>query len=132
MLRPTVLALAATLAVAGCGGHDKAGGTRAAGGRTVDIAIRDGSARLLAPYAAAVTRDAAEPTKVDVRTSWRSQAPHAEARTIADVRAGRIAFAAVPARALDTLGVDGFDRLLAPFAIESLEAERRALAAGDA
>ena len=128
MLGPVVLVLAAGLALAGCGGHDKAGGARTVSGRTIEIAIRDGSARLLAPYAEAVARDAAEPTKVAVRTRWRGQAPDAEARTIADVRSGRIAFAAVPARVFDTLGVDAFEPLLAPFAVESLEAEQRALA----
>jgi TRAP-type C4-dicarboxylate transport system substrate-binding protein len=128
MLRPAVLLVVAALALAACGGHDKAGGASAVGGRTIEVAIRDGSARLLAPYAEALRRDAPAPTKVAVRTRWRAQARDSEARTIADVRSGRIAFAAVPARVLDTLGVDAFAPLLAPFAVESLDAEQRALA----
>ena len=60
--------------------------------------------------------------------SWRPDEARSEAHTIADVRAGRIEFALVAARAFDRLGVDAFSPLLAPFALESLEAQRRALA----
>src|SRR3954452_5137766 len=128
MLRPAVAILAAALALSACGGHDKAGGARSAPMRTVEIAIRDGSSRLLAPYAAAVTHDSAAPVKVTVRTSWHAQAPDAESQTLADVRAGRLSFAAVPARVLDTLGVSVLAPLLAPLAVDSLDAERRVLA----
>ena len=89
--------------------------------------MRDGSPRLLTAYAAAVARIAKAPTRVKPRTGWRSQEPDPEARTIADVRSGRLDFALVSARALDTLGVDAFAPMLAPLAVDSLEAERRVL-----
>jgi TRAP-type C4-dicarboxylate transport system substrate-binding protein len=120
--------LAASLALGACGGHDKAGGTPATGTETIEVAIRDGSPRLLSAYAAAVARIAKEPTRIEPRTGWRSQDPNPEARTIADVRGGRLDFALVSARALDTLGVQSFAPMLAPFAIDSLETERRVLA----
>jgi TRAP-type C4-dicarboxylate transport system substrate-binding protein len=128
MFRPAALVLAAALVLTACGGHDKAGGKRSGDAVTIEIAIRDGSTRLLTAYAAAVAHDAAAPTQVTGHTRWRVQLPDAEAQTIADVRSGRVAFAAVPARVLDTLGVDVFDPLLAPLAIDSLEAEQRVLA----
>jgi TRAP-type C4-dicarboxylate transport system substrate-binding protein len=127
MVRSVALIVLAGLALAACGGHDKAGGTPAAGTRTITVAMRDGSPRLLTAYAAAVARTADAPTRVVPRTSWRDEEPTPEASTIADVRRGRLDFALVSARALDTVGVEGFAPMLAPLAIDSLEAQRRVL-----
>ena len=49
--------------LAGCGGHDKAGGERPAGTRTIVVAVRDGTSRYLDPYAAAVARIAGPATR---------------------------------------------------------------------
>lgn len=127
MARPVACLLAVSLVLVACGGHDKAGGARASGTPTIEIAMRDGSPRLLTPYAAVVGRIAKVPTRVIARTGWHDQDVNPEARTIADVRSGRVGFALVSARAFDTLGVDAFAPMLAPFAIDSLEAERRVL-----
>jgi TRAP-type C4-dicarboxylate transport system substrate-binding protein len=128
MFRRAVAVLVAAFALAGCGGHDKAGGTPATGTVTIEVAMRDGSPRLISAYADAVARIAEAPTRVEPRTHWRSQEPDSEALTIADVRRGRLEFALVSVRALDTLGVQSFAPMLAPLAIDSLEAERRVLA----
>src|SRR5919198_1597649 len=128
MSRCPVALLVAGLALAGCGGHDKAGGTPATATQTIVVAMRDGSPRLISAYADAVARIAEAPTRIEPRTDWRSQEADSEARTIADVRGGRLEFALVSARALDTLGVKSFAPMLAPFAIDSLETERRVLA----
>ena len=128
MFRSAAAVLVAGLALAGCGGHDKAGGTPATGAVTIEVAMRDGSPRLIAAYADAVARIAEAPTRIEPRTHWRSEEPDSEARTIADVRGGGLEFALVSARALDTLGVRSFAPMLAPFAIDSLETERRVLA----
>jgi TRAP-type C4-dicarboxylate transport system substrate-binding protein len=131
MLRCAVVApVVAGLALAGCGGHDKAGGTPATGTVTIEVAMRDSSPRLITSYADAIARSSGAPTHIEPRTLWHAQEPDAEQQTIADVRRGRIAFALVSARALDTLGVQSFAPMLAPFAIDSLEAERRVLASG--
>jgi TRAP-type C4-dicarboxylate transport system substrate-binding protein len=130
VIRCAAFVLVAGLALAGCGGHDKAGGTPATRTTTIEVAMRDGSPRLLLPYAAAVSRIAKAPTRVEPRTGWRSQEPDPEARTIADVRSGRLDFALVSARALDTLGVDAFAPILAPLAVDSLDAQRRVLESG--
>src|SRR5919198_6586186 len=128
MSRCPVALLVAGLALAGCGGHDKAGGTPATATQTIVVAMRDASPRLISAYADAVARIAVAPTRIEPRTHWRSQEPDSEANTIADVRRGRLDFALVSARALDTLGVQSFEPMLAPFAIDSLEIERRVLA----
>jgi TRAP-type C4-dicarboxylate transport system substrate-binding protein len=127
MSRCAVAVLVAGLALAGCGGHDKAGGTPATRTHTIEVAMRDGTPRLLTAYAAAVSRIAKSPTRVKPRTRWRADEPNPEARTIADVRSGRLEFALVSARAFDTVGVDAFAPMLAPLAVDSLEAERRVL-----
>jgi TRAP-type C4-dicarboxylate transport system substrate-binding protein len=130
MPRCAAALLLASLGLAGCGGHDKAGGTPATEARTIRVAMRDASPRLISAYAEAVARIAEEPTRIEPRTGWRSLEPDSEAQTIADVRRGRLSFALVSARALDTLGVESFAPMMAPLAIDSLEAERRVLASG--
>lgn len=130
MFRCPAAFLVACTALAACGGHDKAGGTLATRTQTIEVAMRDGSPRLLTAYAAAVTRIARAPTRVKPRTHWRSQEPNPEARTIADVRSGRLEFALVSARALDTVGVDAFAPMLAPLAVDSLETQLRVLESG--
>jgi TRAP-type C4-dicarboxylate transport system substrate-binding protein len=129
MFRPvaSVFVLVA-LALSACGGHDKAGGTARQGSRTIEVVIRDGSPRHLIAYVNSVAHLSGKSIRVRVRTGWRAQDPNPEARAIADVRAGRVRFALVSARALDTLGVTAFAPMLAPLAIDSLEAERRVLA----
>jgi TRAP-type C4-dicarboxylate transport system substrate-binding protein len=130
MVRCAAVVLVAGLALAACGGHDKAGGTPATGTVTIEVAMRDGSPRLITAYADAVARVAEAPTRIEPRTHWHAEELDSEARTIADVRGGRLDFALVSARALDTLGVQSFAPMLAPFAIDSLETERRVLASG--
>jgi TRAP-type C4-dicarboxylate transport system substrate-binding protein len=127
MLRPAVCALAASLALAGCGGHDKAGGTAAAGTPTIEIVTQNGSSHYLSAYVRAAA-DEKTPTRVRVRTRYRWDEAEGEAAIVRDVRDGRVDFGLVSARALDTVGVDSFLPLLAPFAIDSLEAEQRILA----
>ena len=130
MFRYAAAVLVSSLALAACGGHDKAGGTPATGTETIQVAMRDGSPRLLTAYAEAVARVAKVPTRVQPRTNWRSQEPDPETRTVADVRSGRLDFALVSARVLDTLGVDSFAPMVAPLAVDSLETQRRVLASG--
>jgi hypothetical protein len=119
--RLSVVAL--TVLLTGCGSHDKAGGVRAPHQETIFVAMRDGTSRYLDPYAAAV----APGLRVRARTGWRPNDPRSEAHTVADVRAGRLKFALVAARAFDRLGVDAFAPALAPLAVASLEAEQRVL-----
>ena len=131
MLRVLVLCLVTGLALAACGGHDKAGGDAAGGGAT----IKDRDARRLAAHARGVRRRASQRlagagTRVTVRTGYRSQDGDPEGATIADVRSGKVPFALIYARAFDDLGVDAFAPMLAPLAIDSLATQQRVIAAG--
>ena len=92
MLRAVACVVATGLALAACGGHDKAGGAQSADGKTIQIATRDGSPGILMPYAAAVER-LAPGTRVDVRPEWRADEEDPEGATVADVREGRLPFA---------------------------------------
>jgi TRAP-type C4-dicarboxylate transport system substrate-binding protein len=130
MLRVLVRAVFVGLALAGCGGHDKAGGEEGAGGATIRIALRDGSPRLLSAFAAEVERQPGRKLRVTYRTGYRSDDDDPEGATLADVRSGRLPFALISARVFDDLGVDAFAPLLAPLAIDSLEAQQRVLAGG--
>jgi TRAP-type C4-dicarboxylate transport system substrate-binding protein len=127
MFRSAVCVLTASLALAACGGHDKAGGAAASGTPTIEIVTQNGSPHYLSAYVRAVGRDAEVPTRVKVHTSYRSDEAEGDAAIFRDVRDGRVDFGLVSARGLDTVGVDAFTSMLAPLAIDSLEAQQRVL-----
>jgi TRAP-type C4-dicarboxylate transport system substrate-binding protein len=130
MLRVSIGVLITGLALAACGGHDKAGGDEPSGGASITIALRDSSPSTLEAYTAALQRLAGAGTRVKVRTGYRSQDGDPEGATLADVRSGKVPFALIYARAFDDLGVDAFAPLLAPLAIDSLATQQRVIAAG--
>jgi TRAP-type C4-dicarboxylate transport system substrate-binding protein len=127
MLRSLLALVLVGVALAACDGHDKAGGTPASGARTIEIAMRDTSPRLLTAYAETVARIAKVPTEIRPLAGWRGDQPEPEARTIADVRSGRLDFALISARAFDTVGAESFAAMHAPLAIDSFGAQRRVL-----
>src|SRR4051794_21599426 len=112
MLRVVACVVTAALALASCGGHDKAGGTERSGGATIRIAMRDGAPGTLEAYAAAVERLGAAGTRVTYRGGYRADEDDPEGATLADVRSGKLPFALISARVLDDLGVDTFAPLL--------------------
>ena len=114
MMRSVVCIVGAALVFAACGGHDKAGGAAVARAPTIEIATQNGSPHYLSAYVRALGRDTAAPTHMTVRTSVRAAEVNGEAAIVRDVSAGRIDFALVSARVLDTLGVDALQPLLAP------------------
>jgi TRAP-type C4-dicarboxylate transport system substrate-binding protein len=128
MLARSAWVIAAALGVGACATHDKAGGTPAAGPRTIAVAMQDGDPLNLIAYGDSVARDTGVPTRLRAHPKWRADDPEADADTIADVRAGRVHFALVSARGIDTLGIDAFQPMLAPLAIDSLATEQRVLA----
>lgn len=126
-----VLAVAATLVLAAtaCGGSgtDKAGGRNSSTQPIVlTLAVHDhvwGSAE----FADAVEERSDGSIEIRPTTTPWMDAIDWERRTVEDVRAGRIELGLVGARVWDTLGVDGFQPLLAPFLVESLALERSVL-----
>jgi TRAP-type C4-dicarboxylate transport system substrate-binding protein len=117
------------LAVAGCGSEqvDKAGGSAP---RTLTLATHDDD-YAYGTFAAAVERLSGGSMKIRVATNWRNGGGRREIdyerRIVADVRIGTVQLGIVGVRVWDTLGVDDFQALLAPFLVDSLWLERRAL-----
>jgi TRAP-type C4-dicarboxylate transport system substrate-binding protein len=129
MLKAAACVVAVAVALAACGGHDKAGGSDGRGGTRIEIVTRDGSPAYMDAYVAAVER-LAPGTTVKVRSGYRNDEVDPEGATVADVGSGRVPFAFVSARVFDDLGVDAFAPFVAPLAIDSLDAQRRVLASG--
>jgi TRAP-type C4-dicarboxylate transport system substrate-binding protein len=114
---------------AGCGGSgaDKAGGGETGGKPVVLTLVEHDPTYGGAQFAAAVEKLSGGEIQVDLDTTWENRYVDAERRTVEDVRTGKADLAVVGARVWDTLGVDGFDALLAPFLVDNVELERRVL-----
>jgi TRAP-type C4-dicarboxylate transport system substrate-binding protein len=114
---------------AGCGGSDadKAGGGEAAGKPVALKLVEHDPSYGGAQFAHAVEKLSGGSIRLRVISDWEEQWVDAERRTIEDVRVGKADLAVVGARVWDTLGVDGFDALLAPFLVDNLDLERRVL-----
>jgi C4-dicarboxylate-binding protein DctP len=128
------LAVVAALAVAttACGGSgaDKAGGQDRTAKRVVlTLAVHD-SGWGAAEFAEAVAKRSRGSMEIRTTTGPKMDAIDWERRTVEDVRAGRVELGLVGARVWDTLGVESFQSLLAPFLIDELGLERRVLASG--
>lgn len=123
-------AAALAVAAAACGGSggDKAGGEGNHAGKAVVLTLVEHDSDFgSAEFAAAVAERSGGSIRIEVKTGWWFGEIDSERRTVEDVRAGRVQLAVVGARVWDTLGVDGFQALLAPFLVDSLELERRVL-----
>jgi TRAP-type C4-dicarboxylate transport system substrate-binding protein len=139
--RFVLLAAAALLGLAatGCGGgsNDRSGGTsndRAGGTRrpqTVVLTLaghESGSG--VRDWIDAVQRLSHGSLRIEVKNSSRRGEAGYEKKTIADVRAGKVDLASIPARAYDTIGARSFQGLLAPFLVDSYALEHK-VPAGD-
>lgn len=65
--------------------------------------------------------------RIELHSNWRSDEVHAERGTLADLRAGKVDVAKIPARAWDTLEVKSLQALQAPLLVDSLQLERRVI-----
>ena len=127
--RFVIAALAAlALLVAGCGSSSsKATGARAEQPVKLTLANPNWGDSGVGDWMKAVERLSEGSIRIELRGDWRVEEAHAERGTFADLRAGKVDIAKIPARAWDTLGVTSFQALHAPFLVDSLELERRAL-----
>ena len=114
-------------ALPGCGSANKAGGPRAPDAVTLTLANFDSHTLDLDHFADEVEHRSQGSIHIRIENNWRSNSADHEQRTIEDVRAGRVDLAKVNARAFDLVGVETFQPLLAPFAIDSYALERRVL-----
>jgi TRAP-type C4-dicarboxylate transport system substrate-binding protein len=122
--------LAATLvavAVAGCGGSDKAGGESKPDATVLTLANGNDDARNLEPFAAAVERLSGGSLRIEFKNSWRAGEPDYEEGVIRDVAAGKADLGWAGSRAFDDVGVQSFDALHAPLLIDSYPLQRKVL-----
>ena len=121
-----IIAIAA--AVPGCGGEsNKAGGEQAAETVVLTLANPADSPIDLDEYARAVENESGGSLRIEFEDSWRLGEPDNEVGTIEDVSAGKVEMGSVAARTFDLIGIDSFQPLVAPFAIDSYALEREVL-----
>jgi TRAP-type C4-dicarboxylate transport system substrate-binding protein len=126
--RAAQMALAAALAIVttACGGSgaDKAGGSQPV---VLTLATHDDD-YAHESFAAAVKRASGGSMRIEVVNNWRAYEVEYERGIVDDVRTGKVELGIVGVRVWDTLGVNSFQALVAPFLVDSLALERRALA----
>jgi TRAP-type C4-dicarboxylate transport system substrate-binding protein len=121
-----------TLAGAACGAssNDKAGGTVDIKPRVLTLASPTFANPQISAYADELSQITDGKLTVEIKGDWRRGDTRFEARTIRDVKAGKVDMAWVGARVFDTLGVESFQALVAPLLIDSYELEARVFEQG--
>ena len=126
----TAAVLAALAAGCSVSHADKAGGSRPAKPLVLTLAAHDDD-EAYSTFAAAVERLSHGAIAVKIIGNWGVTGDRRELDfergIIGAVRAGKVQLGIVGVRIWDTLGVDAFQALVAPFLIDSLELERRAI-----
>ncbi|MDX6689486.1 MAG: TRAP-type transport system periplasmic protein [Solirubrobacteraceae bacterium] len=117
------------LTASGCfgGSSGRAGGAIKSKTAVLTIASHEPRANLT-DWINAVQRLSHGSLRIKVSNNWRSSQADYEKATIADVRARKVDLASIPARAYDTVGVNSFQGLLAPFLIDNYALQRKVLA----
>src|SRR6266567_796337 len=118
---------ALALAAAGCRGGTKAGGQRHDETVILSIASHDFADRDLAEYMAAARRLSGGSIRFALEEGWRAEDVESDKGTVADVRAGKVDLAKVAIGSLDTLGVNDFEALMAPFLVDGVALEGKLL-----
>ena len=128
----TVLATLAFVVVAGCGGSsaDKAGGRSRHGPVVLTLADEPGAHGDVAEWARTVETLSHGSIRIDVTSRGTRREIYYDQHRIAALRQGRFDIAKIGARTWDTVGVRGFQALMAPFLIDGLPLERRVLESG--
>jgi TRAP-type C4-dicarboxylate transport system substrate-binding protein len=114
---------------AGCSGSggDKAGGRPSSGPVILTLADEPGAHGDVAEWAQTVERLSHGSIRVDVTSRGQKREIYYDQHRIAAVRQGRFDLAKIGARSWDTVGVRGFQALIAPFLINSLPLEQQVL-----
>jgi TRAP-type C4-dicarboxylate transport system substrate-binding protein len=124
-----LVAVGLAAAATACGGSgDKAGGVGAGPAVVLTLESEDDPQLTPAPeFAAAVERLSGGSVRIRLVPAGRGLEVDFERGVVEDVRAGKTQLGLVGARVWDTMGVPSFRPLLAPFLVDSLELEGRAL-----
>jgi TRAP-type transport system periplasmic protein len=122
-------ALAVVLAASACSDTnlDKAGGTRTERPVVLTLANHEVGPHDVQYWVDEVQRRSGGSLRIQVTNRWREREFAYDKATIADVQAGKVQLAKVNARVYDTLGVDSFQALVAPFLIDNHPLQRRVL-----
>jgi TRAP-type transport system periplasmic protein len=124
-----MVAAALVLTTAACGSEsvDKAGGPVP---KPIVLTLLDGESDTTnaLPFASAVNALSHGALRIKIEGNWRGSNPNYETALIQDVQAGRAQLGITGTRAFDTLGINNFEALQAPFLIDSIALERTVLA----
>jgi TRAP-type C4-dicarboxylate transport system substrate-binding protein len=122
-------ALVVTLAASACSDTnlDKAGGTRSERPVVLTLANHEVGPQDVQFWIDEVQRRSGGSLRIQVMNRWRNGEFAYDKATIADIQAGKVQLAKVNARVYDTLGVESFQALVAPFLIDNHTLQRRVL-----
>lgn len=127
--RVVVLCGLSLVLLAGCGGSgsDKAGETLA---HAVVLTLADGEDDVsnAQPFANAVKQLSNGTLQIVIKSPWRPNALRYETDLIKDVETGKAQLGVTASRAFDTVGIESFQALQAPFLIDTIALERKVLA----
>jgi len=124
-----LVALTVALAASACAGSniDKAGGTRTEPPVVLTLANHEKNQQDVQYWLEEVQRRSGGSLRIQVTDRWRDQEFAYDKATIADVQADKVQLAKVNARVYDTVGVNSFQALVAPFLIDNYTLQRRVL-----
>lgn len=128
-----IASLVAVVACSGCGSSgdrasNKAGASAATPSRVLDLQASDPASPEAQYFARRVAARSGGALTVRVRGDYPAGTPANEARLARDLRAGRVGFGMLPARAWAPAGVRAFDALLAPLVLGDYDVARTAVA----
>jgi len=121
-------------AVAGCGGsspggeHNKAGAAAPTRPQTLEIQATDAASPEAQHFAKQIEAHSGGTLTVKILNDYPAVTPANEAKLARDIRAGKVDFGVLPARAWAPAGVKAFDALQAPFVLGSYDVARAAIA----
>jgi TRAP-type C4-dicarboxylate transport system substrate-binding protein len=121
-----IAALAIGIAACSSGSLDKAGGPVF---KPVVLTLADGEGDIsnAQPFADAVSTLSHGSLQIEIEGDWRPNDPSYETGLIKDVQAGKAQLGITASRAFDTVGIDSFQALQAPFLIDSIALEQKVL-----
>lgn len=128
----TIVFFAGALLIAGCGGRvDKAGDVPPPKPLVLTLAAHPDDEQEWEPFDAAVSRLSHGTLLIKVLQRWRDdglpQEMTYEQGMVSDIRAGKAQLGIFSARVWDTVGIDRFQALFAPFLVDSVRLEGLAL-----
>jgi TRAP-type C4-dicarboxylate transport system substrate-binding protein len=127
LLTAVAVALVASACSGSGSGVDKAGGIRTEQPVVLTLANHEDGPEDVMYWIEEVQRRSGGSLRIQVQNQWRDQEFAYDKGTVADVQAGKVQLAKVAARAYDTVGLDSFQALLAPFLIDNQTLEQRVL-----